>query len=166
MLSVVGLFPFFGPSHLLLLLYCTFELMTAPDCPSRGNTLVDHLASDAHSSPIRPPPAPLPTLFMDKLTPYVRSRHSFTRAPSFVVSLPFVFRPLLYLILLLTSLLHDSRLPPAHPYICASYSAVIQLYDCSLQPPTSATLASWFGEFGPPSAVSVATPGKIQVTSS
>ena len=43
----------------------------ASDPASLANSLVDSLASSAHSYPIPPLPVPLPTFFMDKFVPYL-----------------------------------------------------------------------------------------------
>ncbi|KAK7027262.1 hypothetical protein VNI00_015351 [Paramarasmius palmivorus] len=123
--------------------------------PARANDLADRIASSAHRSIPRPPPAPLPTFFMDDYT-------LFSKTHSYIESNPFLyisnilarrsayeasFRPASTLL----HTLHDLTPPPTYPYTRATsaYSAVVQLYARSSQLDTNFTKFRRFGDISP-----------------
>ncbi|KAK7032095.1 Nucleosomal histone H3-Lys79 methylase [Paramarasmius palmivorus] len=123
--------------------------------PARANDLADRIASSAHRSIPRPPPAPLPTFFMDDFT-------LFSKTHSYIESNPFLyisnilahrsayeasFRPASTLL----HTLHDLTPPPTYPYTRATsaYSAVVQLYARSSQLDTNFTKFRRFGNVSP-----------------
>ncbi|KAL0571565.1 hypothetical protein V5O48_010397 [Marasmius crinis-equi] len=107
--------------------------------PARANDLADRLASSHIKLLIRPPPAPLPTFFMDNFTLF-SDHHSYIEADPLLyistllaskASSDLDFRPASTLLLPL----HDPTPPPTYPYTrsSADFSIVLQLYARSSQ---------------------------------
>ncbi len=123
--------------------------------PSTVNALADHLASGSQYLQLRPPPAPLPTFFMDSFmlySPndgYVETSIS-SYLPSVLTSTLYSspdFRPATTMLLPF----YDQHTPPEHPYLRASsaYSALVQLYARSDQLDTTYTRFRRFGNVSP-----------------
>ncbi|KAF9028044.1 hypothetical protein BDZ89DRAFT_1066395, partial [Hymenopellis radicata] len=128
---------------------------TSQSTPARANAHVDYLASSSQRLPLRPPPAPLPTFFMDTFMLYSEndkyiessiSKYLDAALTSHVFSAP-DFRPATTLLLPL----YDEHPPPAHPYMRASsaYSTMVQLYARSSQLDTRYTRFLRFGDVSP-----------------
>ncbi|KAK0229128.1 hypothetical protein EDD85DRAFT_741369, partial [Armillaria nabsnona] len=120
-----------------------------------ANALADHLASGSQYLQLRPPPAPLPTFFMDSFmlySPndgYVETSIS-SYLPSVLTSALYSspdFRPATTMLLPF----YDQHTPPDHPYLRASsaYSALVQLYARSDQLDTTYTRFRRFGNISP-----------------
>ncbi|PBK65559.1 hypothetical protein ARMSODRAFT_851529, partial [Armillaria solidipes] len=119
------------------------------------NALADRLASGSQYLQLRPPPAPLPTFFMDSFmlySPndgYVETSIS-SYLPSVLTSTLYSspdFRPATTMLLPF----YDQHTPPEHPYLRASsaYSALVQLYARSDQLDTTYTRFRRFGNVSP-----------------
>ncbi|KAK0502361.1 hypothetical protein EDD18DRAFT_688802 [Armillaria luteobubalina] len=123
--------------------------------PSTVNALADQLASGSQHSLLRPPPAPLPTFFMDSFMLYSQNdgyiETSITSyLPSVLTSTLYSspdFRPAMTMLLPL----YDQHTLPEHPYLRASstYSALVQLYARSEQLDTTYTRFRRFGNVSP-----------------
>ncbi|PBK63305.1 hypothetical protein ARMSODRAFT_1088611 [Armillaria solidipes] len=127
--------------------------------PSTVNALADQLASGSQYLQLRPPPAPLPTFFMDSFmlySPndgYVETSIS-SYLPSVLTSTAYSspdFRPATTMLLPF----YDQHTPPEHPYLRASsaYSALVQLYARSDQLDTAYTRFRRFGNISPMDAM-------------
>ncbi|KAK1229492.1 hypothetical protein PQX77_007442 [Marasmius sp. AFHP31] len=123
--------------------------------PAKANDLADKLASSAHRLLIPPPPAPIPTFYMDNFTLF-SSRHSYIESdPTAYISNILAtkqandrsFRPAQTLMLPL----HDPTSPPAYPYTRAlsAYSVTVQLYARSSQLDTKFTRFRRLGDVEP-----------------
>ncbi|KAK0439458.1 uncharacterized protein EV420DRAFT_1316137 [Desarmillaria tabescens] len=127
-----------------------------PPLPHQWSSLPGHrLASGSQHLQIRPPPAPLPTFFMDSFmlySPndgYIETSIS-SYLPSVLTSAAYSspdFRPAMTMLLPF----HDQHTPPEHPYLRASsaYSALVQLYARSDQLDTTYARFRRFGNVSP-----------------
>ncbi|KAK0442581.1 hypothetical protein EV421DRAFT_1949429 [Armillaria borealis] len=120
-----------------------------------GRSLYHRVASGSQYLQVRPPPAPLPTFFMDPFMLYSEndgyietsvSSYMLSVLTSALYSSP-DFRPAATMLLPF----YDQHTPPEHPYLRASsaYSALVQLYARSNQLDTAYTRFRRFGNVSP-----------------
>ncbi|RDB16505.1 hypothetical protein Hypma_002957 [Hypsizygus marmoreus] len=100
--------------------------------PAQLNRLADHIATSAQHT--LPPPAPLPTFFMDEYTPFSDAgswlEGSLLTHVQHSLAQFYVANTSSLASFSLSNFIHDYRPPPDFPYTRASssYSAVVQLY--------------------------------------
>ncbi|KAK0442470.1 uncharacterized protein EV420DRAFT_1224633, partial [Desarmillaria tabescens] len=134
---------------------CTPAHTNSSSIPSQINAIADLVASCSQRLQIRPPPAPLPTFFMDPFMHYSENDgYIETSVPSYMLSMltsaPYSspdFRPATTMLLPF----YDQHTPPEHPYLRASsaYSALVQLYVRSDQLDMACTRFRRFGNVSP-----------------
>ncbi|KAK0226668.1 hypothetical protein IW262DRAFT_782323 [Armillaria fumosa] len=138
------------PHHPPNIIY-TLAHTDSSSTPLTVNALADRLASGSQYFQIRPPPAPLPTFYMDSFMLYSLNDGYIETSisscfPSILTSALYSspdFRPATTMLLAL----YDQHTSPEHPYLRASsaYSALVQLYARSDQLDTTYTRFRRFG---------------------